>query len=149
MHGVDDDDDDNKDEFGDDLTVGDNHDDHENNDAGTGTVICQDKHQECTNWSNVGECDTNPLFMLSTCCRSCHHRPAAGQAGAEEVVPTSTSSDSDSDSGTPNNNVVDENDDDYGDDYDYGDGDDSFSPGTPSTTTTTATTVNNGGSDEL
>jgi len=174
MHGVDvdDDDDDNKDEFGDDLTVGDNHDDHENNDAGTGTVICQDKHQECTNWSNVGECDTNPLFMLSTCCRSCHHRPAAGQAGTEEeVVETSTSTSSES--GTPlqtpsiteiytdilhtmptmnnNNNVVDENGDDYGDDYDYGDGDDSFSPGTPSTTDTTTTTTvdDSGGSDEL
>merc|ERR1712194_911230 len=107
---------------------------------------CQDKHQECTNWSNVGECDANPLFMLSTCCLSCHHRPGPGQAGTEEVVPTSASTSSDSDSGTPNNNVVDENDDDYGDDYDYGDDDDSFSPGTPSTTDSTPTTVNNGGS---
>ena len=56
MHGIDDDDD-NKDEFGDDIDDGTVDDDGDGDGDGDD---CQDKHQECTQWSNSGGCDDNP-----------------------------------------------------------------------------------------
>jgi len=32
---------------------------------------CEDKHEMCSEWSLVGECDSNPNFMLEQCKESC------------------------------------------------------------------------------
>jgi len=32
---------------------------------------CQDDHHKCFDWSRVGECDANPVYMLHSCRRSC------------------------------------------------------------------------------
>lgn len=36
---------------------------------------CQDDHHKCFDWSRVGECDANPVYMLTSCRRSCKHCP--------------------------------------------------------------------------
>lgn len=32
---------------------------------------CQDEHQKCFDWAQIGECDANPGYMLKGCRRSC------------------------------------------------------------------------------
>ena len=79
MHGVDDNKD--KDEFGDEIDAGTVIDDGDSESDGDGdsesdgdgdsdsdsdSGDCQDKHQECTRWSNVGECDANPCEYKSS-----------------------------------------------------------------------------------
>jgi hypothetical protein len=32
---------------------------------------CEDKHESCSHWSNVGECSANPNYMRLYCQRSC------------------------------------------------------------------------------
>lgn len=32
---------------------------------------CRDQEDECTYWSALGECETNPAYMLTMCARSC------------------------------------------------------------------------------
>jgi peptidyl serine alpha-galactosyltransferase len=35
------------------------------------TWNCIDEHSECVNWTNNGECNSNPLFMNNVCTNSC------------------------------------------------------------------------------
>ncbi|KAL3911945.1 MAG: hypothetical protein SGILL_007081 [Bacillariaceae sp.] len=51
----------------------------DSSDAGTDSTTilnfeenaCQDDHDQCIQWSEAGECDKNPKFMLNNCRRSC------------------------------------------------------------------------------
>ena len=36
---------------------------------------CQDGHPKCSDWSQKGECENNPGYMLSNCKRSCLQCP--------------------------------------------------------------------------
>jgi prolyl 4-hydroxylase len=40
---------------------------------------CQDRADECAFWASHGECDSNPVYMLSECAKSCgcREQPAA------------------------------------------------------------------------
>ncbi|EED91725.1 predicted protein, partial [Thalassiosira pseudonana CCMP1335] len=33
---------------------------------------CVDKSEDCSYWSEMGECEGNPAFMLKDCCKSCN-----------------------------------------------------------------------------
>lgn len=33
--------------------------------------LCQDGHENCSGWADMGECDKNPNYMLSNCKKSC------------------------------------------------------------------------------
>ena len=40
-------------------------------DVPEGGEDCTDDHKHCKEWSESGECQTNPGFMLNSCRRSC------------------------------------------------------------------------------
>jgi prolyl 4-hydroxylase len=44
------------------------------NDSDDG-IDCQDEHPKCFDWSRIGECDANPVYMLRSCSRSCKQCP--------------------------------------------------------------------------
>jgi len=35
-------------------------------------INCIDEHENCKGWAKVGECDSNPKYMLVSCRRSCN-----------------------------------------------------------------------------
>jgi len=39
--------------------------------AETPTNDCEDQHEHCHFWANLGECETNPRYMLKKCARTC------------------------------------------------------------------------------
>ena len=39
--------------------------------AGADPAACADRNARCAEWKGMGECDSNPKFMLSTCRKSC------------------------------------------------------------------------------
>ena len=44
---------------------------------------CQDANVSCAPWAQSGECQNNPNYMLTQCCRSCESlQPAPGAGGA-------------------------------------------------------------------
>ncbi|CAL4117687.1 unnamed protein product, partial [Meganyctiphanes norvegica] len=38
---------------------------------------CNDRHQSCRSWSDIGECQKNPNFMNDNCKKSCNNCPSA------------------------------------------------------------------------
>lgn len=59
-------------------------------DADDGVEACADDHEDCKIWSDRGECDKNPTYMLSWCQRSCHvcdHVLSANDFGTPQLIP--------------------------------------------------------------
>lgn len=53
----------------------DSEDDSEDDEAKT-ELSCVDEEEECNYWSRIGECDSNPNYMLKRCklsCKACDH----------------------------------------------------------------------------
>jgi hypothetical protein len=51
--------------------------------------LCQNKHESCTFWSMIGECDNNPGFMKVHCgpvCRSCEVSGARGNMSCMSII---------------------------------------------------------------
>ena len=44
---------------------------NENNDKKKTASKCQDQHEKCEMWADLGECDANPPYMHVYCKRSC------------------------------------------------------------------------------
>ena len=43
-----------------------------------GVFICQDENSNCGSWAKLGQCATNPGYMLSNCKESCGNCEAGG-----------------------------------------------------------------------
>ena len=43
-----------------------------------GVLICQDENSNCGSWAKLGQCATNPGYMLSNCKESCGNCEAGG-----------------------------------------------------------------------
>jgi len=55
--------------------------------TGTGTGgSCSDSNANCAGWAQQGECDKNPNYMLTNCCKSCK----GGAVTTTTVPPTTT-----------------------------------------------------------
>lgn len=47
---------------------------------------CQDGHPKCSDWSQKGECENNPGYMLSNCKRSCLQCPDQANELARQLA---------------------------------------------------------------
>ena len=46
---------------------------------------CVDKSEDCSYWSEMGECEGNPAFMLKDCCKSCNEVVTSGPNKSDNV----------------------------------------------------------------
>lgn len=51
---------------------------------------CLDKHSHCAGWAQIGECQKNPAFMLSSCALSCGACELSTTAPPTSTPPTTT-----------------------------------------------------------
>ena len=47
--------------------------------------IAADQHAQCPEWAEVGECDTNPTYMLASCATSCDKVMAVDASDASDL----------------------------------------------------------------
>ena len=50
------------------------------------SAVDRDKHDNCADWANMGECRANPNFMLIQCAASCYEAERAAKQDAEQVA---------------------------------------------------------------